>query len=91
MEYKNKSWKNELLPALNACLIIGLIVYFYNLDRTWMITFVGFYFAFAQKAAKQIIEVWNEKITPLAHCIIFFILAIIYSIVFLPKFLKKSN
>jgi hypothetical protein len=80
-----KRLERELLPAINACGIAGLFMYFYDGDRTWIILLVGLFFAFAKTTKDKIIEFFVRRITRTAHRIIFSGLILIYAVIFSIK------
>ena len=81
----SKEAKREFLPAVNACLIAFLGLYFYSGDKTVILWLVSLFLVVAKITQKEIVTYWTKEITQRAHSIIFLFLTITYLYVFIPK------
>jgi len=73
-----KGWA-KILPAINACMIGGLILYFFNGEIPgWIIMLIAIFFIFAQDLKKQLVQWYTIDVSTKVHKVVFCLLALVW-------------
>ncbi len=67
----------EILPGLNAALIVLLILIFFKGDTVWLLAPLGAFQAFAKPTSNKIVKWFSKDISLTAQAIVFGVLSIV--------------
>ena len=89
MGQRKDDWKTEILPSINAALILILFLHFYEGDVDTIMYVVAIFFAFGGKIRNRVINFFMKKITQAAHLLLCIGLVSIGAYIFVPKVSKS--